>query len=137
MHIPLHQIQNVMKLYSRQMSLNKIPDTDNLSDNNFAISSVHLAAVSKGRRQAIIDKVAANIVDKIITEKPDKKNNTESICSVKKKPEKKNNSPNNKKQFAYTVIDENNQRTTHTLPVEDSKLIVNRLMELAGKVSDY
>jgi hypothetical protein len=41
-----------------------------------------------------------------------------------------------KNQFTYTVVDENNQKVTHTLSVEDSKFIVKRMTQLARKVAD-
>jgi len=34
------------------------------------------------------------------------------------------------------MIDENNQKVTHTLSVEDSKFIVRRMTELAREVAD-
>jgi len=34
------------------------------------------------------------------------------------------------------VIDENNEKVTHTLSVEDSKFIVKRMTELAREVAD-
>jgi len=91
---------------------------------------------SEGKRQAIIDKVATNIVDRIITEGPIEKNEAKITDQIEKELGKKINFAKNKKQFTYTVVDEDNQKTTHTLSVEDSKFIVNRMTELARKVAD-
>lgn len=89
---------------------------------------------SEGKRQAVITKVVSNILNRIITEKPQKKIKIK--YPTKKNPKETIAFPKNKNQFTYTMIDENNQRTTHTLPVEDSKFIVNRMRELARQVSD-
>jgi len=132
MQIPLYQIQNILKVYSRQLSLGNIENKNNLFDHYVD----HMDTSSEGKRQAVITKVVSNILNRIITEKPKKKKKKEITCSIEKKPEEKIAFPKNKNQFTYTMIDENNQRTIHTLPVEDSKFIVNRMIELARQVSD-
>ena len=135
MQIPSYQIQNVLKIYSRQLSQGKI-----LSRNKFGgpikTSSDSVTISSEGKRKAIIDKVAANIVDKIITEGPKEKNEEKITSQIEKELGKKINFTKDKNQFTYTVIDENNQKATHTLSVEDSRFIVRRMTELAREVAD-
>jgi hypothetical protein len=135
MQIPSYQIQNVLKVYSRQLSQGKI-----LSKNKFAntnkISADSVTISSEGKRQAIIDKVASNIVVRIITEGPKEKNEEKITSQIEKELGKKINFTKEKNQFTYTKIDENNQKITHTLSVEDSKFIVRRMTELARKVAD-
>jgi len=73
MQIPSYQIQNVLKVYSRQLSQGKMLSRNKFGTaNNVSADSVSIS--SEGKRQAIVDKVAANIVDKIITEGPKEKN---------------------------------------------------------------
>ena len=132
MQIPLYQIQNILKLYSKQLSLGSIQNPNSPSDKDI----IHMHTTSQGKRQAITDKVISNILNRIITEKPSKKNKKEITSPNEKNPGEKINFSKNKNQFTYTVIDGNNQRTNHTLPVEDSKFIVNRMIELARQVSD-
>ena len=134
MQIPSYQIQNVLKVYSRQLSQgkmlkNKFGTPDKTSADSVTISS-------EGKRQAIIDKVATNIVDRIITEGPKKRNEEKITSQIEKELGKKINFTKNKKQFTYTVIDENNQKMIHTLSVEDSKFIVKRMTELAREVAN-
>ncbi len=135
MQIPSYQIQNVLKVYSRQLSQGKI-----LSRNKFGnvdkISADNVTLSSEGKRKAIIDKVAANIVDKIITEGPKEKNEEKITSQIERELGKKINFTKNKSRFTYTVIDENNEKVTHTLSVEDSKFIVKRMTELARQVAD-
>ncbi|MBC8440972.1 MAG: hypothetical protein H8D87_14980 [Deltaproteobacteria bacterium] len=132
MQIPLYQIQNILKLYSRQLGLGSIQNPNNPFDKDFD----HMHTTSEGKRQAITDKVISSILNRIITEKPSEKNKKEIASPNKKNLEGKINFLKNKNQFTYTVIDGNNKRTNHTLPVEDSKFIVNRMIELARQVSD-
>jgi len=135
MQIPSYQIQNVLKVYSRQLSQGKIMSRNKFgnADTNSA-DSVTLS--SEGKRQAIIDKVAANIVDRIITEGPKEKNEEIITSQIEQELGKKINFTRDRNQFTYTVIDENNQKSTRTLSVEDSKFIVERMTELARQVAD-
>ena len=134
MQIPSYQIQNVLKVYSRQLSQGKILSNRFSSDNKISADSVTLS--TEGKRKAIIDKGAANIVDKIITDGPKEKTEEKITSQIEKELGKKINFTKTKNQFAYTMIDENNQKATHTLSVEDSKLIVKRMTELAREVAD-
>ncbi len=135
MQIPSYQIQNVLKVYSRQLSQGKI-----LSKGKFGSavksSADSVTISSEGKRQAIIDKVAESIVERIITEGPKEKSEEEITNQIEKEMGKKIDFTKGKNQFTYTVVDENNQKVTHTLSVEDSKFIVKRMTQLARKVAD-
>lgn len=135
MQIPSYQIQNVLKVYSRQLSQGKMLSRGKFgSINKPSADSVTIS--SEGKRQAIIDKVAANIVDRIITEGPKEENEEHITTQIEKELGKKINFTRDKNQFTYSVIDENNEKVTHTLSVEDSKFIVKRMTELAREVAD-
>lgn len=135
MQIPSYQIQNVLKVYSRQLSQgkmlsrNKLGMADKVSADNVSISS-------EGKRQAIIDKVAANIVERIITEGPKAENEEEITTQIEKELGKKINFTKGKPQFTYTTVDENENKVVKTLSVEDSKFVVQRMTELARQVAD-
>jgi methionyl-tRNA formyltransferase len=135
MQIPSYQIQNVLKVYSRQLSQGKI-----LSRNRFNmahnISADNVTISSEGKRQAIIDKVATNIVQKIITEGPGEKSEEQIANQIEKELGKKINYDRDKNQFTYTAVDSQNNRVTHTLSVEDSTFVVKRMTELARQVAD-
>ena len=135
MQIPSYQIQNVLKVYSRQLSQGKILSRNKFSQAN-KISADNVTLSSEGKRKAIIDKVAANIVDKIITEGPKEKSEEKITSQIEQELGKKINFSKEKNQFTYTVIDENNEKVTHTLSVEDSNFIVKRMTELAREVAD-
>jgi len=136
MQIPSYQIQNVLKVYSRQLSQGKILSRSNKFGSDIKASADSVTISSEGKRQAIIDKVATNIVDRIITEGPKEKTEEKITTQIEEELGKKINFAKNKNQFTYTVIDEDNQKITHTLSVEDSKFIVKRMTELARKVAN-
>ena len=135
MQIPSYQIQNVLKVYSRQLSQGKI-----LARNKFGtankVSADSVTISSEGKRQAIIDKVAANIVDRIITEGPREENEAHITDQIEKELGKKIDFSKGKNQFTYNTVDENNNKVTRTLSVEDSKFVVKRMTELARQVAD-
>lgn len=135
MQIPSYQIQNVLKVYSRQLSQGKILSRNKFGDAN-KVSADSVTISSEGKRKAIIDKVAANIVDRIITEGPKEKSEERITSQIEQELGKKINFSKDKNQFTYTVINENNEKVTHTLSVEDSKFIVKRMTELAREVAD-
>ncbi len=73
MKIPAYQIQNVLRLYFKQLGEGKILEktgTSGLTTSDLASSGLSperpRVISSEGTRQAIIDKVAAGIVEKII-----------------------------------------------------------------------
>lgn len=135
MQIPSYQIQNVLKVYSRQLSQGKMLSRNKFgAANNVSADSVSIS--SEGKRQAIVDKVAANIVDKIITEGPKEKNEEQITEQIERELGKKINFTKGKTQFTYTTIDDDNNKTTQTLSVEDSQFVVKRMTELARKVAD-
>ncbi len=135
MQIPSYQIQNVLKVYARQLSQERTL-SKNRSANENKISADSVTNSTEGKRQAIVDKVTLNIVERIIIEGP-KENTEEKITSrIEKKLGKNINFTKEKNQFTYTKIDENNQKIIHTLSVEDSKFIVQRMAELARKIAD-
>jgi methionyl-tRNA formyltransferase len=135
MQIPSYQIQNVLKTYSRQLSQGKI-----LSRNKFGVadkvSADSVTISSEGKRQTIIDKVAANIVEKIINDGPKAENEEQITGQIEKELGKKINFSKDKSQFTYTTIDDNNNKTTQTLSVEDSQFVVKRMTELARQVAN-
>ncbi len=134
MQIPSYQIQNVLKVYSRQLSQGKI--LTNKFNNAHSISADNVTISSEGKRKAIIDKVAANIVEKIITEGPREKSEEQIAIQIEKELGKELNYDRDKNQFTYTAVDSHNNRVSHTLSVEDSKFVVNRMTELARQVAD-
>ena len=133
MQIPSYQIQNVLKVYSRQLSQGRVIARQTAIDIN---SSDKVKISAEGKRAAIIEKVAAGIVDKIttvgqqeITEKEISEELNKDMSSktdfIKRKGEK----------FTFNSIDENNQKSTQTLSVEDSNFVLKRMTQLAKEAT--
>ncbi len=136
MQIPSYQIQNVLKVYSKQLSQGKMLSRNNKFGVANTVSADSVTISSEGKRQAIVDKVAANIVDRIITEGPKEENEAQITDQIERELGKKINFSKDKTQFTYTTIDDDNNKTTKTLSVEDSQFVVKRMTELARQVAD-
>jgi len=136
MQIPSYQIQNVLKLYSRQLSQGKIIARDKtFGRSQVSPDNVNLSA--EGRRTAIIEKVTTSIVDRITTEGPQQEQEYKIAAQVEEELGHKINFTQKKEEmFSFTTIDENNNKTTKTLSVEDSEFVIKRLTELARQAAD-
>ncbi len=135
MQIPSYQIKNVLKVYSRQLSQGKMLSRSKMGGANMP-SADNVTISSEGKRQAIIDKVAANIVNKIIMEGPREKGEEEITGQIEKELGKKIQFDKTVNQFTYTAVDGNNNKETRTLSVEDSEFMLQRMTELARQVAD-
>jgi len=136
MKIPSYQIQNVLKNYSRQLSQGKLLARNKGIGRPYA-SADDVQLSSEGKRASIIEKVAANIVDRITTFGPKEDVDQEITGQIEKELGQRINFTQKKEEkFSYTTIDENNNKILKTLSVEDSEFIIKRMTELARKAAD-
>lgn len=137
MQIPSYQIQNVLKVYSKQLTQGKLLAKSKAAGRGGPSTADSVTISAKGKRQAIIDKVATNIVNRITTEGPNEHLEEKIAEQIQKEVGKKINfARNNENSFTYTHVDENNEKATKTLSVEDSEFIMKRMTELAKKLAD-
>ncbi len=136
MQIPSYQIQNVLKVYSRQLSQGKIL-ARNRSVGSSQASADDVSISAEGKRTAIIEKVTSSIVDRITTVGPREEMEYKIAGQVEKELGQRINFTQKKEdKFSFTTIDEDNIKTTKTLSVEDSEFVIRRLTELARQAAD-
>ena len=135
MHVPSYQMHNMLNFYSKQLrqnmaseGKNKMPEKPQTYRNNLT---------PEGKRQAMIEKVSKEILDKIsrygslnetrqrITEHTNVNSDTDTL------PGKVEN-----KTFVFNAIDTINKKSKNTLSVDDSSFLIQRLEQLAKKASD-
>lgn len=137
MHIPSYQVNNVIKIYSRQISQNRVAERQK------SMGGVDTAPVDKinisqeGKRQTIINKVSEEILERITKYGPRDETEQEIVDRLNSEMKQKAGI-NHKKdsRFVFNFIGENNQKVTNTLSVEDSKLVSKRLEELVKETVD-
>lgn len=137
MLIASHQIQNVLKVYSKQLSQTRMLERQKElgrkqpMDDNVSISA-------EAKRQSIIDKVAADIVERITRSGPQDDVEKQIVGKLEDELGQKvgfNDRRGN--QFVFNVIDANNEKTTNTLALDDnSGFLMKRLEQLAKEAVD-
>jgi len=133
MYIPSYQIHNVLKVYSKQISQSRILERQKDIEKNPSVDKINISA--EGKRKMIIDKVASDIVDRITRFGPQDRIEHDIVNQLEDKVGQpvKLGKDNNKKEtdFIFNVIDDQNNKTTNTISVENSNFIAHRLAELA------
>ena len=128
MHIPSYQIHNVLKVYSRQVRQSRIIEHQKRLGAIPSFDSINLS--SEGKRKVVIDKVAADIVDRITRFGPQDRIEHNIVNQLHDELGQKG------ADFIYNTIDDNNNKTTNTLPVNDSDFLTTRLKQIAQKEVD-
>lgn len=134
MYISDYQIQNVLKVYSKQLTRNKTKSvgSENGMEETPKADKINLSA--EGKRRAIVDKVAADIVNRIMQFGPREAVDHEVVSQLNDEMRRDVDINDDKeKSFVFNVID-GNEKKTSTLEVDDSRFLVNRLEQLAKKV---
>ena len=135
MYIPSYQIHNVLKVYSKQVSQSRIIERQkNLGDNQPA-DRINISA--EGKRKVIIEKVASDIVDRITRFGPQDNIDHTIISQLQDEfGQEIEFNKTNDTEFVYNTIDNNNNKQTNTLPVNDSSFLVERLQQIAKEEVD-
>lgn len=132
MFVPSYQMHNVLNVYSKQLRQNMVSEGENKMPEKPQSDRINISP--EGKRQATIEKVSKDIVDKIsrygtlnetrqqITEYPNINSDNGNL------PDKTEN-----KTFVFNAIDSINQKSKTTLSVDDSSFLIQRLEQLAKK----
>lgn len=142
MQIPSHQIHNVLKVYSKQLSQARIIERKAVLGKTAKSDKINISA--EGKRQAIIDKVATDIVERITHSGPRDDIEREIITKLEDeigqnidfKANRDNNTEYQSHEFVFNVIGKNNEKTTSTLHINDARALMQRLEQLAKEAVD-
>ena len=135
MFVPSYQMHNVLNVYSKQLRQNMVSEGNNKMPEKPQSDRINISP--EGKRQATIEKVSKDIVDKIsrygtLTETRQQITEYTNINSDNGDlPDKTEN-----KTFVFNAIDSINQKSKTTLSVDDSSFLIQRLEQLAKKASD-
>ena len=134
MQIPSHQIHNVLKVYGKQLSQARILERKRSLNTPEAADKINLSAI--GKRQAIIDRVAADIVDRISQSGPQDKVDQEIVEKLEHELGQPIEFKEKKNAFVFNVINQDNEKTTSTFQADDPNYLMRRLEELAREAVD-
>lgn len=134
MYIQSYQIHNVLNEYRKRLSQSPETKANQRSAKEGVKDNVQLS--HDAQRQAIIDQVSANIVEKITQYGPKSTFNdvleNQMLNTANREPEKKDQSES---EFIYTAIDENNQKLTRTFPINNSESSIRASVEASVRAS--
>lgn len=130
MFVSSYQIHNVLNVYSKQLSEDRNTQKPNPGNEKQQLDQINLS--TEGKRRAIIERVAQDILNKISRYG----SKSEMMTQEQNQPrENAKNSldPDNKKEtgFVFNVIDDLNKKRTTALSVKDTKFLIDRLEQLA------
>ena len=127
MYIPSYQMHNVLNVYSKQLSQNRIGGN---SKNQFQKSLTDQIKLSpEAKRKATIERVANEILDKI-THLGNQNAEDQIAKEVSDQGQRNQGKSKKANQFIFNVIDELNKKKQNSLSVEDTNFLVNRLEQL-------
>ena len=135
MFVPSYQMHNVLNVYSKQLRQNMVSEGNNKMPEKPQSDRINISP--EGKRQATIEKVSKDIVDKI--SRYDTLNETrQQITEYTNINSDNGNLPykTENKTFVFNAIDSINQKSKTTLSVDDSSFLIQRLEQLAKKASD-
>jgi len=125
MYIQSYQIHNVLDVYRKQLSRCSGQKAPSLSGDSSARDRVELSG--NGQRQALIDQVATEIVDRIAQNGPQNRFE-ETLLRNMDRPRVNEpvQSAERDIEFTYTTIDENDQKTINSLPIRHFNPLIDK-----------
>jgi hypothetical protein len=128
MNITTYQVHNVLRAYGKQLRQNKL-----LPHNKSAGEQRHSDRISisvRARRKGIIDKVASDIVNRIIHDGPRDEMEQKAFNQLEDEYGNSLCVKNEDSELVFKVIDKEKGVVTKTLSIEDSKFLKDRLEEI-------
>ena len=121
-----HQIQNVLKVYTSQLSRGHVSDSKSMPIRKPFADAVELSA--EGKRQALIERLTKAIVGRIIRKDPRLHNDSRTVERLRSEIENDvAHREGEELEFAYNVINGDATKTLNTLSVEDPTDLIRRL----------
>ena len=125
MHITNYQMHNVLKVYTNHLSKDRTDTSGRPTIRKPNSDRVRISA--EGKRQNLIDRVAADIVARITKEGiGDNDDSTKEPVSDYSAPPKRNT------QFEYNVLQGDADKEMNKLSVENAGFLIRRIEELTG-----
>jgi hypothetical protein len=135
MIISNYQIHNVLKVYTSQLSKDRAAKQQKTSTRKPLSGAVSISTPSK--KQGLIDRVSADIVDRITRKDAQEDMDREIVDRLpdEVKGEREANG-DQKRQFVYNVLNGDAEKVTRAISVDGSDFLIDHLEQLAGESVD-
>jgi len=135
MVITSYQIQNVIADYSKRIGRSRLPRPDRTDDPRAPRDKISLSA--QGKREAVIERVAANIVDRITRYGPQEDVDHQIVGRLRDEIQRDGDTVDSGAlEFVFNVFDDAHAKQTNTLSAKDSSTMIRRLEALAKETVD-
>jgi hypothetical protein len=139
MHIHGYQIHNVLNVYRKQLSRGTDRNTAGTPERNKAAQDP-IDICDHGQRQSLFEKISSEIVRRITQVDPETELNAafsgQSAVTRGRARDKAEASGGKNQVFSYTLIDSNNQKTTHNLSLRQLNHSTERINPLTTAPSE-
>jgi hypothetical protein len=135
MIISNYQIHNVLKVYTSQLSKGRAAERQKTSTRKSLSDALSISSPSK--KQGLIDRVSADIVDRITRKDAQEDIDREMVDRLP--DEVKDDCEANgdqKRQFIYNVLTGDAGKVTKAISVDGSDFLIDRLEQLAGESAE-
>ncbi|BBO80617.1 hypothetical protein DSCO28_11830 [Desulfosarcina ovata subsp. sediminis] len=129
MQIQSYQIHNVLNEYRRQLSRSNTSLTQHQGGKKVEPNGDEIS--DEGKKKSIMEKVAASVFKKITKVSPDSEFDPEAQARVPQQSEQNWQKLQMEQAFTFNTIVGNNRKETHSIDVDNSQVLLNRLDELA------
>ena len=139
MHIHSYQIHNVLNVYRQRLSRGTVQEkADNPARSKAAQDMIDIS--DHRQRQSLFEKISSEIVQRITQVSPDTEAETafSGQSAGTTGPDRDTVAPPRGKNhvFSYTLIDHNNQKTTHNLSIRQLNYSTENINSLTTAPSD-
>ena len=135
MYISSYQMHNVLADYTKRLEKNRGSKTRRPAEIKSPVDRINLS--TGGKRQAVIDKVAGNIVERITRFGPQDEMDRDIVNQLKDEMGAEGKfEDQDAVEFVFNVIDGSTDKTTNKLTAEDSSALMKRLEALTREAVD-
>ena len=129
MHISTYHVHNVLRAYGKQLSLIK---RGGRAKNVFPTNTADSITISaEARRKAVVEKVTADIVERIVRDGPRDVLEQEAFNELENEyGQKLTTDTEDNTELVFKVIDKEKGEEIRALSIEDSKNLKDRLEEI-------
>ena len=135
MYISSYQMHNVLADYTKRLEKNRGAKVRRPAGIKSPVDRINISV--GGKRQAVIDKVAANIVERITRFGPQDELDRDIVNQLKDEMGAEGKfKDQDAVEFVFNVIDGGADKTTNKLTAEDSSVLLKRLEALTREAVD-